>query len=672
MMTTRENWKKYEKTYFMPPTPCYDWVKKDCVDKAPIWCSVDLRDGNQALIEPMSLDEKLEFFQLLVDVGFKVIEVGFPAASETEYQFIRALIEQNMIPDDVTIQVLTQAREHIIKRTFEAVQGAPHAIIHVYNSTSVAQREQVFKKSKEEIKQIAVDGAKLLKKLAKETTGNFTFEYSPESFQGTEVDYALEVCNAVLDIWEPTSDNKAIINLPTTVENAMPHVFASQVEYFNKYLLHRENVLLSLHPHNDRGSGISDAELGILAGADRIEGTLFGNGERTGNVDIITLAMNMFSQGVDPELDFSNMSDICEVYERVTRMHVSPRQPYAGELVFTAFSGSHQDAIAKGMAWREDRQCDKWNVPYLPIDPQDVGRRYDSDVIRINSQSGKGGVNYILKQSFGISLPEKMKEEVGYLVKDVSDKAHKELTPDWVYHIFEDNYITAKTIFTVDECHFKQENGMVADAVIHHNGNDRRIVGVGNGRLDAVSNAIKHYFDVDYQLAFYEEHSLTKGSSSRAVAYVGIIYNKKKYWGVGIDADIIKASIEALVVAVNKLSEIVDGGKDERLLEITNYIYANYKNVTLEDLSEKFFLSKPYLSKYIKEKSGMTFGDILKQIRMKKARAMLRSGNATVESIAEMVGYQNVEHFNRVFKKMYHTTPVQTRKASGQSPQCQV
>ena len=660
-MTTRENWKKYEKTYFMPPTPCYDWVKKDCVDKAPIWCSVDLRDGNQALIEPMSLDEKLEFFQLLVDVGFKVIEVGFPAASETEYQFIRALIEQNMIPDDVTIQVLTQAREHIIKRTFEAVQGAPHAIIHVYNSTSVAQREQVFKKSKEEIKQIAVDGAKLLKKLAKETTGNFTFEYSPESFQGTEVDYALEVCNAVLDIWEPTSDNKAIINLPTTVENAMPHVFASQVEYFNKYLLHRENVLLSLHPHNDRGSGISDAELGILAGADRIEGTLFGNGERTGNVDIITLAMNMFSQGVDPELDFSNMSDICEVYERVTRMHVSPRQPYAGELVFTAFSGSHQDAIAKGMAWREDRQCDKWNVPYLPIDPQDVGRRYDSDVIRINSQSGKGGVNYILKQSFGISLPEKMKEEVGYLVKDVSDKAHKELTPDWVYHIFEDNYITAKTIFTVDECHFKQENGMVADAVIHHNGNDRRIVGVGNGRLDAVSNAIKHYFDVDYQLAFYEEHSLTKGSSSRAVAYVGIIYNKKKYWGVGIDADIIKASIEALVVAVNKLSEIVDGGKDERLLEITNYIYANYKNVTLEDLSEKFFLSKPYLSKYIKEKSGMTFGDILKQIRMKKARAMLRSGNATVESIAEMVGYQNVEHFNRVIKKMYHTTPVQYR-----------
>ena len=658
-----ENWKKYEKTYFMPPEPCYDWVKKDSIDKAPIWCSVDLRDGNQALIEPMSLDEKLEFFQLLVDVGFKMIEVGFPAASETEYQFLRTLIEQNMIPDDVTIQVLTQAREHIIKKTFEAVKGAPHAIIHVYNSTSVAQREQVFRKDKEQIKQIAIDGATLLKKLAEETEGNFTFQYSPESFQGTEVDYALDVCNAVLDIWQPTADNKAIINLPTTVENAMPHVFASQVEYFNKHLLHRENVILSLHPHNDRGSGVSDAELGILAGADKIEGTLFGNGERTGNVDIITLAMNMFSQGVNPNLDFSNMSEICEVYERVTRMKVSPRQPYAGDLVFTAFSGSHQDAIAKGMAWREEHDCKTWTVPYLPIDPQDVGRRYDSDVIRINSQSGKGGVNYILKQSFGISLPEKMREEVGYMVKDVSDKAHQELTPDVVYRIFEDHYISAKPIFSVDECHFKQEDGIVAEATVHQNDNNHKITGVGNGRLDAVSNAIKHYFGISYELAFYEEHSLTKGSSSRAVAYVGVICNKKKYWGVGIDADIIKASIQALVVAVNKLPEIAESQscKDERLLEITNYIYANYKDVTLDDLSEKFFLSKPYLSKYIKEKSGLTFGDILKQVRMKKARAMLKSSSATVESIAESVGYQNVEHFNRIFKKMYNITPVQYR-----------
>lgn len=658
-----KNFEKYARTYFMPPVDCYDWVKKDHIETPPAWCSVDLRDGNQALIEPMSLDEKIEFFQLLLEVGFKEIEVGFPAASETEYQFLRTIIEQNMIPDDVTIQVLTQAREHIIKRTFEAVKGAPHAVIHVYNSTSVAQREQVFKKDKAEIKKIAVDGAKLLKKLAKETEGNFTFQYSPESFQGTEVDYALEVCNAVLEVWKPTKKNKAIINLPTTVENAMPHVFASQVEYFDKNLVNRENVIISLHPHNDRGSGVSDAELGILAGADRIEGTLFGNGERTGNVDIITLAMNMFSQGVDPKLDFANMSEICETYERLTRMKVSPRQPYAGELVFTAFSGSHQDAIAKGMAWREEKECEDWTVPYLPIDPKDVGRRYDSDVIRINSQSGKGGVNYILKQSFGISLPEKMKEEVGYLVKDVSDKAHKELDPDWVYHIFEDNYINAKSIFTVDECHYKQEDGIVAEATIHHAGNSHVITGVGNGRLDAVSNAIKHYFDISYELAFYEEHSLTKGSSSKAVAYVGVICNKKKYWGVGIDADIIKASVEALVVAVNKIEEVKESEtcKDERLLEITNYIYANYKDVTLDDLSEKFFLSKPYLSKYIKEKSSLTFGDILKKVRMKKARAMLKSSNATVESIAESVGYQNVEHFNRVFKKMYNMTPVQFR-----------
>ena len=397
-----KNSEKYARSYFMPPVVTYDWVKKDYIDKPPVWCSVDLRDGNQALIEPMSLEEKVEFFKMLLEVGFKEIEVGFPAASETEYQFLRTLIEQNMIPEDVTIQVLTQAREHIIKKTFEAVKGAPHAVIHLYNSTSVAQREQVFKKSKEEVRQIAIDGAKLLKDLASETDGNFTFQYSPESFPGTEVDYALDVCNAVLDVWQPTNGKKAIINLPTTVENAMPHVFASQVEYMSKNLKYRENVILCLHPHNDRGCGVCDAELGILAGADRIEGTLFGNGERTGNVDIITVAMNMFSHGVDPGLEFSNMNEIAKKYESLTRMHVYERQPYAGDLVFTAFSGSHQDAIAKGMNWREENTCEHWTVPYLPIDPKDVGRQYDSDVIRINSQSGKGGVNYILKQNFGI------------------------------------------------------------------------------------------------------------------------------------------------------------------------------------------------------------------------------------------------------------------------------
>ena len=654
---------KYGKSYFMPPVVTYDWVTKDYIDKAPIWCSVDLRDGNQALVEPMGLSEKLEYFKMLVEIGFKEIEVGFPAASDTEYQFIRALIERNMIPDDVTVQVLTQAREHIIKKTFEAVKGAPHAVVHLYNSTSVAQREQVFKKSKEQIMDIAVEGAKLLKELAAQTDGNFTFQYSPESFSGTEVDYAVDVCNAVLDVWEPAENNKAIINIPTTVENAMPHVFASQAEYVSKHLNYREHVILCLHPHNDRGSGVATAELGVLAGADRIEGTLFGNGERTGNVDIITLAMNMFSHGVDPGLDFSDMAHIRETYERLTRMHVYERQPYAGDLVFTAFSGSHQDAIAKGMAFRDEKECNTWTVPYLPIDPQDVGRRYDSDVIRINSQSGKGGVNYILKQSYGINLPEKMREEVGYLVKDVSDKAHKELTPEWVYQIFTDTYVNAKSVFSIEECHFKQADGIIADATIHH-GNDQRVItAAGNGRLDAVSNAIKQYFNISYELTFYEEHSLTRGSSSKAVAYVGIICKGKTFWGVGIDADIITSSIEALIVAVNKIDEIksADGCKDERMIEIMNYIQANYIDVTLDDLSEKFFLSKPYLSKYIKEKSGMTFGELVKKIRMKKAKAMLKSSSMTVENIALTVGYQNVEHFNRLFKKAYNITPVQFR-----------
>ena len=658
-----KNYQKYEKSYFMPPEVTYDWAKKDAVEQPPKWCSVDLRDGNQALIEPMSLDEKLEFFQMLVDIGFKEIEVGFPAASETEYQFMRTLIEKDMIPNDVTVQVLTQAREHIIKRTFEAVKGAPHAVIHLYNSTSVAQREQVFRKDKEQVKQLAIDGAKLLLKLASETDGNFTFEYSPESFHGTEVDYAVEVCNAVLDVWQPTADNKAIINIPTTVENAMPHTFACQLEYVHKHLKHRENVVLSLHPHNDRGCGVATAELGILAGADRIEGTLFGNGERTGNVDIITLGMNMYSQGVDPGLDFSNMKKIRETYERLTRMQVYDRQPYSGDLVFTAFSGSHQDAIAKGMACRDEKKCDKWTVPYLPIDPKDVGREYDSDVIRINSQSGKGGVNYILMHSHGINLPKAMREEVGYMVKDVSDKAHKELTPDWVYQIFSDHYINTKSIFHIDECHFKQVDGITAEVTINHAGESKVITSNGNGRLDAVSNAIKQYFNISYELSFYEEHSLTKGSSSKAVAYVGIICNGKTFWGVGIDPDIIRASIEALIVAVNKIEELgsADACTDARMIEIMNYVQANYIDITLDDLAENFFLSKPYLSKYIKEKSGMTFGDLVKKIRMKKAKALLKSSNMTVENIAMSVGYQNVEHFNRLFKKAYDMTPMQFR-----------
>lgn len=548
-----KNFEKYEKQYFMPPEVTYDWVKKDAIDKPPIWCSVDLRDGNQALIEPMSLEEKLEFFQMLVDIGFKEIEVGFPAASETEYRFMRTLIEKNMIPDDVTVQVLTQAREHIIKKTFEAVKGAPHAVIHLYNSTSVAQREQVFKKSKEQIKQIAVDGAVLLKQLADETEGNFTFQYSPESFSGTELDYAAEVCNAVLDVWQPTPEKKVIINIPSTVENAMPHVFACQVEYMNKHLNYRDGVVLCLHPHNDRGCGVATAELGVLAGADRIEGTLFGNGERTGNVDIVTLAMNMFSHGVDPKLDFSNLPHIREVYERLTRMHVYERSPYAGDLVFTAFSGSHQDAIAKGMNWREEKQCDKWTVPYLPIDPKDVGRTYDKDVIRINSQSGKGGVGYILETKFGLNLPPKMREAMGYTAKAVSDHTHKELMPEEIFELFKRTFENVVSPLSLNGVHFQQVNGGITTQVTSiFNGKEITTEAEGNGRLNAVSNALKKAYNFEYDLVTYQEHALEQSSSSKAIAYVGIRKpDGTLSWGAGVDVDIIRASIDALVTAIN-------------------------------------------------------------------------------------------------------------------------
>lgn len=658
---------KYGKTYFMPPEITYDWVKKDTIEKAPIWCSVDLRDGNQALVDPMSLEDKLEFFKLLVQIGFKEIEVGFPASSDTEYSFLRALIERNMIPGDVTIQVLTQAREHIIRKTFEAIKGAPHAVVHLYNSTSVEQREQVFCKDKEAIKQLAVDGATMLKKLAEETEGNFTFEYSPESFSQTEVDYALEVCNAVLDVWQPDAEHKAIINLPTTVQVAMPHVFACQVEYMHKHLKYRENVVLSVHPHNDRGCGVSDAEFGILAGADRVEGTLFGNGERTGNVDLITVAMNMVCHGVESGLDFSHITEIREAYEKFTGMKVHERTPYAGDLVFTAFSGSHQDAISKGMNWlKAGKSGKRWDVPYLPIDPADVGREYESDVIRINSVSGKGGVAFVLKQQFGFSLPVAMKEEVGYLVKGVSDKRHQELLPKEIFSIFEENYIHPRMIFNVPECHFEQQNGIQADVTIEQGGMGRVITTMGNGRLDAVSNAIKIYFGMEYELSVYEEHAISRGSHSRAAAYVGVVHDGKYYWGVGVDEDIIKSSIAALVSAVNKLAkeQHITVGREERIVEIITFIQKNYADVTLETLSEYFHLSKPYLSKYIKEKAGMTFQEAVKEERMKKACMFLKETTQTVESIAAEVGYENVEHFNRLFKKTYGITPMQYRKSS--------
>ncbi len=642
----------------------YDWVRKDTIEKPPIWCSVDLRDGNQALIDPMSLEEKLEFFRLLVEIGFKEIEVGFPASSETEYNFIRALIDRNMIPEDVTIQVLTQAREHIIKKTFEAVKGAPRAVVHLYNSTSVEQREQVFKKDKDAIRQLAVDGAEMLKIMAEETEGNFIFEYSPESFSQTEADYALEVCNAVLDVWQPTPDQKAIINLPTTVQVAMPHVFACQVEYMHKHLKYRENVVLSVHPHNDRGCGVSDAEFGILAGADRVEGTLFGNGERTGNVDIVTVAMNMVCHGVDSGLDFSHIMKVREAYERFTGMKVHERTPYAGDLVFTAFSGSHQDAISKGMTWlKEGKSGSRWDVPYLPIDPADVGREYESDVIRINSVSGKGGVAFVLKQQFGFALPEAMKEEVGYLIKGVSDRRHQELLPAEIFSIFEEAYMNPRSVFDISECHFKQEKGIQAEVTVEQGGERRVICGQGNGRLDAVSNCLKTFFGISYQLSVYEEHAVSKGSSSKAAAYVGLLQNGHYYWGVGVDEDIIKASVAALVSAVNKLTaeQHITKGREERIVDIIGYVQKNYRQVTLDMLSAEFHLSKPYLSKYIKEKAGTTFQEVVKKERMKKARTLLRETNQTVETVAAEVGYENVEHFNRLFKKSYGMTPVQYR-----------
>ena len=546
------NYKKYVRQYFMPPVKCMKWAEKEYVEKAPIWCSVDLRDGNQALVIPMSLEQKIEFFKLLVKIGFKEIEVGFPAASETEYEFLRALIEQNLIPEDVTIQVLTQAREHIIRKTFEAVKGAPRAIIHVYNSTSLSQREQVFRKSKEEIRKIAVDGAALLKKLADETDGNFLFEYSPESFTGTEPEYALEVCNAVLDVWKPTPDQKAIINLPVTVEHSMPHVYASQVEYMCDNLNYRENVIVSLHPHNDRGCGVADSELGLLAGADRIEGTLFGNGERTGNVDIITLAMNMYAQGVDPELDFSDMTGICEKYEKFTGMNVDPRSPYSGSLVFAAFSGSHQDAIAKGMHWIEEKDPDHWTVPYLPIDPRDVGRSYDANVIRINSQSGKGGVGYILETKYGLNLPPKMREAMGYAAKAVSDHTHKELHPDEIFELFKETFENVKKPLDIQKVHFQQNGHITTQVTSSFEGRVITTEADGNGRLDAVSNALKKAYDMQYTLVSYTEHALEMSTSSKAIAYVGIQKpDGSLSWGAGVDSDIIRASIDALVTAIN-------------------------------------------------------------------------------------------------------------------------
>ena len=548
-----ENCNKYARQYFMPDGSYTDWIRKDHIEKAPIWCSVDLRDGNQALVIPMSLEEKLDFFVHLCKLGFKEIEVGFPAASETEYQFCRAIIEKNLIPDDVTIQVLTQSREHIIKKTFEAIRGAKHAIVHLYNSTSVAQREQVFRKSREDIVKIAIFGAELCKAYREKEEGDIRFEYSPESFTGTEPEFAAEICNEVISIWNPTPEDKVIINLPVTVSHSMPHVYASQVEYMCKNLKNRENLIISLHPHNDRGCAVADSEMGLLAGGDRIEGTLFGNGERTGNVDIITLALNMYSQGVDPELELSDLPAITEVYERVTGMHVYERQPYSGKLVFAAFSGSHQDAIAKGMKWREEKGG-VWNVPYLPIDPSDVGRVYEADVIRINSQSGKGGIGYILETQYNHILPPKMREVFGYHVKSISDHEHRELKPQEVYDIFVRDFVNLTAPLSLPKVSYKEtEAGVKAEVTVACKGMEQTLTALGNGSLDAVSNALKAALDIEYSLENYAQHALEGKSSSRAASYVSIVHEGQTYWGAGIDSDIIMSSVKALVCAVNKM-----------------------------------------------------------------------------------------------------------------------
>jgi 2-isopropylmalate synthase len=529
-------------------------MEKEFITEAPSWCSVDLRDGNQALVVPLSLEEKLEYFQLLVKIGFKEIEVGFPAASETEYTFLRTLIERNLIPDDVTIQVLTQSREHIIKKTFESLKGVNKAVVHLYNSTSLAQREQVFKKSKEEIIDIAVTGAKLLEKYASRTDGNFIFQYSPESFTGTELDFALDICNQVLDVWKPNAHNKVIINLPATVSLSMPHVYASQIEFMSDHLNYRENVILSIHPHNDRGSGVADAELGLLAGGQRIEGTLFGNGERTGNVDIVTLALNMFSHGVDPQLHFENIPEIIEIYERLTKMNVHERHPYAGKLVFTAFSGSHQDAITKGLKWHEEKEFEYWKVPYLVIDPNDIGREYEGDIIRINSQSGKGGIGYLLEQQYSLDLPQKMRESFGYNVKNVSDHLKKELMANEIYDIFINGYVNIKNPIEFINYEFTKYDDFHTILTIQINDDVQEITGVGNGRLDAISNALQTKLGISYTDLVYKEHAQEIGSRSNAVSYIGITdRNGTVHWGCGIDVDIMNSSVKALFSAVNNM-----------------------------------------------------------------------------------------------------------------------
>jgi 2-isopropylmalate synthase len=526
------------------------------ITQAPQWCSVDLRDGNQALEIPMNLKQKLAFFNKLVEMGFKAIEIGFPAASETEFAFARYLIENNLIPDDVAIQVLTQSRQHIIERTFDALRGCPKAVVHLYNSTSTLQREVVFRMDQQQCVDLAVFGAQLIKDLAARESNPeaYIFEYSPESFTGTEMDFAVEICDAVCAVWQPTPQRKVIINLPATVEMSTPNIYADQVEYFCRNTGYRDSIIVSLHPHNDRGTAVAAAELGVMAGADRVEGTLFGNGERTGNVDIVSLGMNLFSQGIDPQLDFSNINELIDIFEDATHMAVPPRHPYAGKLVYTAFSGSHQDAINKGLAAMKNHP-DQWEVPYLPIDPMDVGRSYDP-IIRINSQSGKGGVAYVLEQYFGLYLPKPVQQAFSALVTHVSDKRQRELEPDDIHQLFLDAYVNRikpLELATYRENMLNDQN-VEMTATLLHDGREVTLSGNGNGLLDAFCQALRDYLKCRIEITSYQEHALERGSTSKAITYVQIQNGgNHQYIGAGISSSISKSSLRAVVSAVNAM-----------------------------------------------------------------------------------------------------------------------
>ena len=550
------NYKRYQRVPVMN-YPEREWPNKE-IQKAPIWCSVDLRDGNQALVEPMVVEEKIEMFNMLVQMGFKEIEIGFPAASQIEFDFLRQLVERRLIPDDVTVQVLTQCRDHLLKRTFESIQGIPKAVVHIYNSTSTLQRDVVFHMDREEFKQIAIDGVDMVKKYMKDYDGKVILEYSPESFTGTEMDYALDICNAVQRAWGPTPDNKMIINLPSTVEMTTPNVFADQIEWMSKHLENRESIVLSVHPHNDRGTGVAAAELAMLAGADRVEGTLFGNGERTGNVDILTIAYNMFSQGIDPELEIGDIKKIAEVYERCTKMHIDPRHPYAGKLVFTAFSGSHQDAINKGMHALMERKSEIWQVPYLPIDPSDIGREYEP-VVRINSQSGKGGVAFVMDSFFGFKLPRGMHKEFADVIQKIAEK-QGEVAPDQIMEEFRIEYLDRKEPYHFRKCKitdFESGDQFTTVAVVTYSdhGETKQFEGVGNGPIDAVKRGLEEELGISIKVLDYSEHALTSGSGAQAASYIHLMDQKtgKVTYGVGISSNITRASLRGIFSAVNRL-----------------------------------------------------------------------------------------------------------------------